>query len=70
MALPKGTKRYQHKITGEVKYFRNPPNKEMWNKVGTEGSKQWRWVTNGVEERYISSATTIPEGYTIGRLKK
>ena len=24
MALPKGTKRYQHKVTGEVRYFIEP----------------------------------------------
>jgi hypothetical protein len=70
MALPKGTKRYQHVGTGEIRYFKNPPNKEMWNKVGTPGSKLWKWVTNGTDEQYISSTTGIPEGYSCGRLRK
>ncbi|AEC52975.1 hypothetical protein SCRM01_028c [Synechococcus phage S-CRM01] len=70
MALPKGTKRYQHKVTGEIRYFKNPPNKEIWNKVGTPGSKLWKWINNGTDEKYISSTTVIPEGYSCGRIKK
>ena len=69
MALPKGTKRYQHKTTGEIRYFRNPPNPSVWAKVGTPGSKNWRWVNNGVYEEYISSKDDIPEGYALGRLR-
>lgn len=69
MSLPKGTKRYQHVTTKEIRYFRNAPNPEVWNKVGTPGSKLWKWITNGSNEQYISSATPIPEGYTCGRLK-
>lgn len=69
MALPKGTKRFQHNITGEIRYFKNPPNLEMWNKVGTPGSKLWKWVNNGVNEKYISSKALIPDGYSFGRIR-
>ncbi len=69
MAIPKGTKRFQHNVTGEIRYFRNPPNLQIWSKVGTPGSKNWRWVNNAVEEKYISSKETIPEGYSLGRIK-
>ena len=69
MAIPKGTKRFQHNVTGEIRYFRNPPNLQIWSKVGTPGSKNWRWINNAVEEKYISSKETIPEGYSLGRIK-
>lgn len=69
MALPKGTKRYKHKETGEVRYFRNPPNLEKWDKVGTPGSKNWKWISNSTEERYVDSDTIIPEGFVLGRIK-
>jgi len=69
MALPKGTKRYRHGETGEIRYFRNPPNLSKWEKVGTPGSKNWRWVNNSLEEKYISKQSDIPEGYNLGRIK-
>ena len=69
MPLAKGTKRYQHNQTGEVRYFKNPPNLEAWSKIGTPGSKQWRWIHNTVEEKFISPTDVIPEGYVPGRLK-
>jgi len=69
MAIPKGTKRFQHNVTGEIRYFRNPPNLQIWSKVGTPGSKNWRWINNTVEEKYISSKEAIPEGYSLGRIR-
>lgn len=69
MAIPKGTKRFQHNITKEIRYFRNPPNLEHWTKVGTPGSKHWRWIHNSNEEKYIHKEENIPEGYSLGRLK-
>jgi hypothetical protein len=69
MALPKGVKRYQHNETGEVRYFRNAPDISRWSKVGTPGSKDWRWINNSTEERYVKSAENIPEGYVLGRLR-
>ena len=69
MAVPKGTRRYQHKITEEVRYFRNPPNPDVWNKVGTPGSKNWKWIHNAVEEKFVKGTEAIPEGYSLGRLK-
>lgn len=69
MALPRGTKRYQHIETGEVRYFRNPPNLSMWTKIGTVGSKNWRWINNSQEEKFISPSDIIPEGYILGRIK-
>ena len=69
MAIPKGTKRYQHNITKEIRYFRNPPNLQAWSKVGTPGSKDWRWIHNETEEKYISSKEVIPEGYSLGRIR-
>lgn len=69
MAIPKGTKRYQHNVTNEIRYFRNPPNLQAWSKVGTPGSKNWRWINNTLEEKYISSKEPIPEGYSLGRIK-
>ena len=69
MAIPKGTKRFQHNVTGEIRYFRNPPNLQIWSKVGTPGSKNWRWINNAIEEKYISAKKTIPEGYSLGRIK-
>ena len=69
MAVPKGTKRYQHKVTEEVRYFRNPPNMDFWNKVGTPGSKNWRWIHNAIEERYVRRDEVVPEGYLLGRLR-
>ena len=69
MAVPKGTKRYQHNITGEVRYFRNPPNLESWTKVGTPGSKNWRWINNGVEEKFVRKEEDLPAGYTLGRVR-
>ena len=44
MALPRGTKRYKHNKTGEIRYFKNAPNLDFWTKVGTPGSKNWRWI--------------------------
>ena len=69
MALPKGTKRYKHVETGEVRYFRNPPNLSKWSKIGTPGSKNWRWINNSTEERYVSENASLPEGFNLGRLK-
>ena len=69
MAIPKGTKRYQHNTTQEVRYFRNAPNLDVWSKVGTPGSKNWRWINNSTDERYISADEVIPEGYSLGRMK-
>lgn len=69
MPLAKGTKRYQHNKTGEVRYFKNPPNLEAWSKIGTPGSKEWRWIHNQTEEKFISPTDAIPEGYVPGRLK-
>lgn len=69
MAIPKGTKRYQHNETKEVRYFRNPPNLKLWTKVGTPGSKNWRWINNSTEEKYIPETDIIPEGYVLGRIK-
>ena len=69
MAIPKGTKRYQHIETGEVRYFRNAPNLSFWTKVGTPGSKNWRWINNGSDEKYISNTEVIPEGYSLGRFR-
>lgn len=69
MALAKGTKRYKHNITGEIRYFRNSPNQELWTKIGTPGSKNWRWITNGVFEKYIGPEESLPTGYSLGRIK-
>jgi len=69
MAIPKGTKRYQHNVTKEIRYFRNPPNLNSWTKVGTPGSKNWRWINNASEERYIHLEESIPEGFSLGRLR-
>jgi len=69
MAVPKGTTRWQHNITKEVRYFRNPPNKDAWTKVGTPGSKNWRWINNNNEERFVHMDTPIPEGFILGRVK-
>ena len=69
MAVPKGTKRYQHNETGEVRYFRNPPDLNRWSKVGTPGSKNWQWICNVTEERYVKKTEPIPEGFSLGRLK-
>ena len=69
MALPKGTKRYQHKETGEVRYFRNPPNLQFWCKIGTPGSKNWCWINNSTEERFVKKSEPIPSGFTLGRIK-
>jgi len=69
MALPKGTKRFQHNTTGEIRYFRNEPNLEKWTKVGTPGSKDWRWINNNLEERYVHKTETIPTGFVPGRIK-
>ena len=69
MAVPKGTRRYQHSITEEVRYFRNTPNLDVWNKVGTPGSKNWRWIHNATEEKFVRANDTIPEGFNLGRLK-
>ena len=69
MGLPKGTKRYQHNITGEIRYFRNPPPLDKWNKVGTPGSKNWKWIHNATEERFVKGTEPLPEGFTLGRLR-
>ena len=69
MAIPKGTKRYQHNVTKEIRYFRNAPNLKHWTKVGTPGSKNWRWINNNTNEKYIGKEDPIPEGYSLGRLK-
>ncbi len=69
MAIPKGTKRYQHNVTKEIRYFRNAPNLNAWEKVGTPGSKNWRWINNNTEERYIHKEEPIPEGFSLGRMK-
>ena len=69
MAIQKGTRRYQHNHTGEVRYFKNPPSLESWSKVGTPGSKNWCWINNTVEERFVKKSEPIPEGFTLGRVK-
>ena len=69
MALPKGTKRYQHNVTGEIRYFKNAPNLAFWTKVGTPGSKNWRWINNTIEERYVHTKEPIPEGFSFGRVR-
>ena len=69
MALPKGTKRYKHNVTGEIRYFKNAPNLNFWTKVGTPGSKNWRWINNTIEEKYVHAAEPIPEGYSLGRVR-
>ena len=69
MPLPSGTKRYQHNQTGEIRYFRNAPNLTYWSKIGTPGSKNWKWINNTVEEKFISPDDIIPEGYVPGRIK-
>ena len=69
MAIPRGTKRYQHNATGEVRYFRNTPNLEAWSKVGTPGSKNWCWINNNLEERFVKKTDPIPDGFTHGRVK-
>lgn len=67
--LPPGTKRYKHNETGEVRYFRNAPNLSYWSKIGTPGSKNWKWIHNTLEERFISPKDVIPEGFIPGRIK-
>lgn len=69
MPLAKGTKRYKHNHTGEVRYFKSEPNNETWTKTGTPGSKKWKWIHNTNEEKFISPTENIPEGYVPGRLK-
>ena len=69
MPLSKGTRRYQHNITGEVRYFKNPPNLESWSKVGTSGSKNWKWINNTIEEKFIHSSDPIPDGFIPGRIR-
>ena len=69
MAVAKGTKRYQHSVTGEVRYFKSTPNPELWMKVGTAGSKNWRWINNTVEEKFVRKDEPIPEGFELGRIK-
>ena len=69
MAIAKGTKRYQHNVTKEVRYFKNPPNLEAWSKVGTAGSKNWCWINNTVEEKFVKKSDPIPEGFSLGRVK-
>ena len=69
MAIPKGTKRFQHNITGEIRYFRNPPNLESWSKVGTPGSKDYCWINNSTEERFIKRGQPLPEGFQYGRVR-
>ena len=69
MAIAKGTKRYQHNVTGEVRYFKNPPSLESWSKVGTAGSKNWCWINNTVEEKFVKKSDPIPDGFSLGRVK-
>ena len=69
MAIPKGTKRYQHNQTKEVRYFRNAPNPDAWTKIGTPGSKNWCWINNSTEERFVKRGESLPEGFTFGRVK-
>lgn len=69
MAVKRGTKRYMHRITEEVKYFLNEPDPEKWVKVGTPGSTNWRWIHNATEERFVRRDEPLPEGFTLGRLK-
>ena len=68
MPLQKGTRRYRHNETGEVKYFKNEPD-DSWTKVGTPGSKKWRWINNSSIEKFISPSDIIPEGFILGRIK-
>jgi len=69
MAVQKGAKRYQHNITGEVRYFKTLPDVEMWSKIGTKGSSEWRWITNTIEERFIHKKDPIPSGFYPGRIR-
>ena len=69
MPLPRGTKRYRNNHTGEVRYFRNEPSLDHWSKIGTPGSKAWRWVNNSSEEKFIGPQDVIPEGFVPGRIK-
>ena len=69
MAIGKGSKRYQHKVTEEIKYFKNEPNLDVWIKVGTPGSVNWKWIHNATEERYVRKEEPLPEGFALGRIK-
>ena len=69
MALPKGVKRYQHNETGEVRYFKNAPDISKWSKIGTPGSKNWRWIHNATEEKFVRKDEPLPEGYQLGRIR-
>ena len=69
MAVAKGAKRYQHIITEEVRYFKSPPNMDQWNKIGTGGSKDWRWIHNATEEKFVKKSDPVPEGSSLGRIK-
>ena len=69
MPLQKGTKRYKHNVTGEVRYFKSEPNSEKWSKIGTPGSRNWKWIHNTIEERFIHNTEPIPEGFVPGRIK-
>ena len=69
MALKKGTKRFKHIVTEEVKYFKNTPDPEFWIKVGTPGSVDWRWIHNATEERFVRKDDPLTEGFTLGRIK-
>ena len=42
---------------------------DAWSKVGTPGSKNWCWITNLTEERFVKKTDPIPAGFTLGRLK-
>lgn len=69
MPLQKGTRRYKHNVTGEVRYFKSDPNPENWTKIGTPGSRNWKWIHNAIEERFIHQTEPIPEGFVPGRIK-
>lgn len=69
MALAKGTRRYQNRMTQEIRYFKNEPDPVKWSKIGTTGSKKWKWITNGLTEEYIGPQDPIPGGFYPGRKK-
>ena len=55
--------------TKEIRYFRDEPNLDKWEKVGTPGSKNWCWINNMIEERYVLKTEPLPPGFSRGRVK-
>ena len=60
-------------VRGRIKLSEETRKKMSESQKGTKKplyGKRFKWINNGIEQRYIHFDEDIPEGFSRGRLKK